>query len=116
MSGLFHSDGQGTPLSKAAVFWTGRVPVVGRFSFGGGNPNVGDAPDTIRGLGLLFRLPDGEEWRTAMINRPVFPFNTPQAYCFETRPNTHKPDPEKNRGVPGQPSRICAGGKNHPKS
>jgi catalase len=57
VSGLFDSDGQGTPLSKAAVFWIGRVPVVGRFSLGGGNHNVGDAPDTIRGLGLLFRCP-----------------------------------------------------------
>ena len=23
---------------------------------------------------------DGEEWRTAMINLPVFPFNNPQAF------------------------------------
>ena len=85
-SGFFESNGQGKRLSKAAVFRTGRVPIIGRFSLGGGNPYAGDAPDTIRGLGLLFRLPDREEWRTAMINRPVFPFNTPQAYCFETRP------------------------------
>jgi hypothetical protein len=31
-------------------------------------------------LGLLFWLPDGEEWRTAMVNLPVFPFQTPQAF------------------------------------
>src|SRR4029077_20132927 len=70
------------------------------FSLGGGNPYVGDTPDAIRGLGLLFRLSDGEEWRTAMINRPVFPFNTPQAFysnliASQPDPNTHKPDPEK---------------------
>ena len=98
--GFFDSNGQGTRLSKAALFRTGRVPVIGRFSLGGGNPYVGDAPDTIRGLGLLFRLRDGEEWRTAMINRPVFPFNTPQAFydnliASQPDPNTHKPDPEK---------------------
>jgi catalase len=45
-------------------------------------------------------LRDGEEWRTAMINRPVFPFNTPQAFydnliASQPDPNTHKPDPEK---------------------
>jgi catalase len=34
----------------------------------------------VRGLGLLFRLPGGEEWRTAMVNLPVFPFQTPQAF------------------------------------
>jgi catalase len=98
--GFFDSNGQGTRLSKAVQFRTGRVPVVGRFSFGGGNPDVSDAPDLIRGMGLLFRLSDGEEWRTAMINRPVFLFNTPQAFydnliASQPDPNTHKPDPEK---------------------
>ncbi len=100
VGGFFESNGQGTRLSKAALFRTGRVPVIGRFSLGGGNPYVGDTPDAIRGLGLLFRLRDGEEWRTAMINRPVFPFNTPQAFydnliASKPDPNTHKPDPEK---------------------
>jgi catalase len=100
VSGFFDSNGQGTHLSKAVVFESGRVPVIGRFSLGGGDPYVSDAPDTIRGLGLLFRLPDGEEWRTATINRPVFPFNTPQAFydnliASKPDPNTHKPDPAK---------------------
>src|SRR6201993_4819468 len=63
VSGFFDSNGQGMRLSKAGVFQTGRVPVVGRFSHAGGNPYVGDTPDAIRGLGLLFRLRDGEEWR-----------------------------------------------------
>jgi catalase len=45
-------------------------------------------------------LPDGEEWRTAMINLPVFPFNTPQAFydnlvASKPDPNTHKPDQGK---------------------
>jgi catalase len=98
--GFFDSNGHGTRLSKAVVFRTGRVPVLGRFSLGGGNPYVGDTPDAIRGLGLLFRLPDGEQWRTAMINRPVFPVHTPQAFydnliASKPDPNTHKPDPKK---------------------
>jgi catalase len=100
VSGFFDSNGNGTRLSKAAVFQTGRVPVIGRFSLGGGNPDVGDAPDTIRGMGLLYRLPDGEQWRTAMVNRPVFPVHTPQAFydnliASKPDPNTHKPDPKK---------------------
>lgn len=98
--GYFDSNGRGTQLSKAAVFRSGRVPVIGRFSFGGGNPYVADAPDAVRGLGLQFLLPDGEEWRTAMINFSVFPFNTPQAFydnlvASQADPNTHKPDPKK---------------------
>jgi len=43
VSGFFESNGNGVRLSKAAVFQPGRVPVLGRFSLGGGQP---DAPDT----------------------------------------------------------------------
>jgi catalase len=98
--GFFDSNGQGTRLSKAVVFRTGRVPVIGRFSLGGGNPYAADEPNTVRGLGLQFSLPDGEEWRTAMIDLPVFPFNTPQAFydqmiASKPDPDTHKPDPQK---------------------
>jgi catalase len=100
VTGYFDSNGQGTRLSKAVVFESGRVPVIGRFSLGGGNPYQADNADTIRGFGLEFRLRDGEEWRTAMINRPVFMFNTAQAFydnlmASQPDPNTHKPDPEK---------------------
>jgi catalase len=100
VSGFFESNGQGMRLSKAVVFRTGRTSVIGRFSFGGGNPYVTDAPDMVRGLGLLFWLSDGEEWRTAMINLPVFPVKTPQAFfdnlvAGQPDPQTHKPDPEK---------------------
>jgi catalase len=100
VSGSFESNGQGTRLSKAVVFQTGQVPIIGRFSQGGGNPYAADEPATVRGLGLLFKLPDGEEWRTAMINAPVFPFNTPQAFYDHLLaalpdPKTGKPDPEK---------------------
>lgn len=100
VTGYFDSNGQGTRLSKAVVFETGRVPVIGRFSLGGGNPYQTDAPGTIRGMGLQFRLRDGEEWRTAMINRPVFMFHTAQDFydnliASQPGPNTHKPDPEK---------------------
>jgi len=100
VSGFFQSNGQGTHLSKAVVFQAGRVPVIGRFSFGGGDPYVADAPNLVRGLGLLFRQPDGEEWRTAMINLTVFPFKTPQAFfdnliASQPDPQTHKADPQK---------------------
>ena len=100
VSGYFESNGQGARLSKAVVFRAGRVPVIGRFSFGGGDPNVADASTSVRGLALLFRLPDGEEWRTAMVNLPVFPFQTPQDFydnlvASQPDPKTGKPDPEK---------------------
>lgn len=98
--GFFESNGNGARFSKAVVFQAGRVPVIGRFSIPGGNPYEPDAPATIHGLGLLFKLPDGEEWRTAMIDLPVFPFKTPQAFydnlaASAPDPQTHKPDPQK---------------------
>src|SRR6266851_534677 len=98
VSGFFESNGKGVRLSKAAVFRPGRVPVIGRFSLSGGQPYVADRPDTVRGLGLQFSLPDGELWRTAMINLPVFPFSTPEAFyeqmiASKPDPDTAKPDP-----------------------
>jgi len=100
VSGSFESNGQGTRLSKAVVFTLGRVPVIGRFSLAGGNPYVADGPQMVRGLGLLFKLPDGEEWRTAMIDTPVFGVSTPQAFydrllASQPDPKTSKPDPAK---------------------
>ena len=100
VSGFFESNGNGVRLSKAAVFRPGRVPVIGRFSLGGGQPYAADTPDAVRGLGLQFSLPDGELWRTAMINRPVFPVRTPEAFyeqliASKPDPSTGKPDPAK---------------------
>jgi catalase len=100
VSGYFESNGNGERLSKAAVFRSGRVPVLGRFSLGGGMPYAADAPGTVRGLGLQFSLPDGELWRTTMVNLPVFPFRTPEAFyeqmlASKPDPETGKPDPEK---------------------
>jgi catalase len=100
ISGFFESNGNGVRLSKAAVFRPGLVPVIGRFSLGGGQPYVADSPDAVRGLGLQFSLPDGELWRTAMINLPVFPFRTPEAFyehliALKPDPATGEPDPAK---------------------
>jgi catalase len=100
VSGYFESNGAGVRLSKAVVFQPGRLPVIGRFSFGGGDPDSADSPNMVRGLGILFWLPDGEEWRTAMVNLPVFPFRTPQDFydnLVASQPDakTGKPDPAK---------------------
>jgi catalase len=100
VNGWFESNGQGTNFSKAVVFKPGRVPVIARFSLGGGMPYQPDKPATVRGLGICFMPPGSEEWRTAMINLPVFPFATPQAFydqllALAPDPATGKPDPAK---------------------
>lgn len=98
--GWFESNGNGVELSKAAIFPAGRIPVIGRFSLGGGLPYVTDAPATVRALAVRFELPNGEEWRTAMINLPVFPVQNVAQFreqLLASAPDavTGKPDPEK---------------------
>jgi catalase len=122
--GFFDSNGQGSRLSKAVVFQSGRVPVIGRFSLGNGDPHSTDALSTVRGLGLQFSLPDGEQWRTAMVNLPVFPFKDPRAFydnmvASQRDPNTHQPDPAKGAAFLGshpETARAIAIIKSHPPS
>lgn len=97
--GSFASNGAGAAICRAAVFRAGTVPVVGRFSLGGGLPDQTDKPDTVRGLGLLFEA-GGQQWRTAMVNVPVFTDSTPQGFydrllASKPLPDTGKPDPQK---------------------
>jgi catalase len=51
-------------------------------------------------MALLFKSPDGEEWRTAMINIPVFVVNSTEGFYEQLLasapdPATGKPDPAK---------------------
>lgn len=99
-TGWFDSTGAGTAFSKADVLAPGRVPVTGRFAFAGGMPFIPDAPTLVRSLALQFNPRGGEEWRTAMIDIPVFPFANVQAFydqMIASVPDqqTGKPDPEK---------------------
>ena len=98
VTGYFDSTGAGSEVTRAAVFREGRTPVQGRFSLGGANPTTADSPATPRGLGLAFGFPGREQWRTAMLNLPVFPVNSPQAFydqlvASKVDPATGKADP-----------------------
>ena len=98
VAGYFESNGNGRELSSAAVFRSARTPVQGRFSLAGGNAHAADSAATARGLGLAFGFPGGAQWRTAMLNLPVFPDNSPQGFydrllASKPSPDTGKPDP-----------------------
>ncbi|EFV12286.1 catalase family peroxidase [Segniliparus rugosus] len=100
VTGRFESSGAGAEVSSASVFAKGEHRLDGRFSLGGPNAHQPDALGAARGLGLRFFLPEGEQWRTAMINSPVFPAQTPEAFfAFNVAnrpdPATGKPDPAK---------------------
>jgi catalase len=79
-TGVFEANGAGSALSKAAVFTQGQYPVVGRFNLGTPDPNAPDATVRVRGLGIRISTPDGQEWRSAMIDAPIFAVSTPQAF------------------------------------
>ena len=48
VSGSFESNGNGLRLSKASLFQPGTLPVLGRFSLGGGQPDMADGSEAVR--------------------------------------------------------------------
>ena len=98
VTGYFVSNGNGRELSKAAVLAPGRTPVIGRFSLSGGHPGMADVPGAARSLALAFAFGEATQWRTAMLNLPVFPDSSPQGFydrllASKVDPATGKPDP-----------------------
>jgi catalase len=91
-TGVFEANGAGSALSRAQVFVRGQYPVLGRFNLGTPDANAADATVRVRGLGLSIATPDGEEWRSAMINPPVFAVSTPQAF-YQLLRASHSTDP-----------------------
>src|ERR1700741_4559312 len=79
-TGVFEANGAGSALSKAQVFTNGRYPFLGRFNLSTADPNAPDATVRVRGVGLRISTPDGQEWRTAMVDPPVFAVATPPAF------------------------------------
>jgi catalase len=92
-TGVFESNGAGAALSQARVFTRGQYPALGRFNLGTPNPNAPDATVRVRGMGLRIATPDGQEWRSAMIDPPFFAVSTPQAFYELLVASTSK-DPE----------------------
>jgi len=79
-TGVFEANGAGSAVSYAQVFTRGRYPALGRFNLCTADQNAPDATVRIRGMGLQISTPDGQEWRSAMIDPPIFPVSTPQAF------------------------------------
>lgn len=99
-SGYFVGNVVGRTLSTAAVFNGDKVPVVARFSVGGGNPKASDKSKSVRGLALQFSLANGEQWQTANISAPIYFVSKPEQFTpfLQVRtpdPATGKPDPAK---------------------
>jgi catalase len=96
-TGTFEANGNGSELSKAQVFVPGQYPVIGRFNLATTNPNAADAMVRVRGIGIRITPPNGQEWRSAMIDAPIFPVSTVQGfYDLQMASGSKDPDAMKN--------------------
>jgi catalase len=98
--GEFAGTAGAAALSRSALFSGKTIPVVARFSLGGGDPDVPDAAPAPRGVGLEFRLPGGALQHITMIDAPIFAAKTPASFrdfflAAKPDPKTGQPDPEK---------------------
>jgi catalase len=108
-TGMFEANGAGAALSHAQVFTRGQYPAVGRFNLATADPNAPDATVRVRGMGLRISTPDGQEWRTAMIDPPFFPVSTPQAF-YEHLVASASKDPNAMKTFAGVHPEIAAFG------
>src|SRR5580700_6772167 len=108
-TGKFEANGTGSELSYAQALARGQYPVLGRFNLGTPDPNAPDATVRVRGMGLQISTPDGQEWRSAMINAPAFPVSTPQAF-YELLLASASKDPNAMKTYAGAHPEIGAFG------
>lgn len=98
--GEFVGSKDAAVYSRSALFSGKPVPVIARFSLGGGNPKAPDTARSVRGMALQFKLPGGQLQQMAMLNTPIFGAAQPQTFldlmqALQPDPATGKPDPEK---------------------
>ena len=80
LTGSFTPSAEAPKLSKAAHF-AKEVPILARFSLGGGNPNALDnTQDNVRGLAVKFDLGNGASTDIVTISAPVFFVKTPELF------------------------------------
>jgi catalase len=97
-TGFFVGLPEAQHYSRSAIFSGAEIPVVARFSLGGGDPDVPDAANSPRGIGIEYRLPDGSKQHMTMINVPMFFTRVPKGFldlmlALKPDPATGKPDP-----------------------
>ena len=99
-AGDFVGTTDAAALSRSVLFSGKAVPVIARFSLGGGNPDVPDAAPAPRGMALEFHLPEGVLQHITMIDVPIFGATSPASFrdaivAAKPDPKTGMPDPEK---------------------
>ena len=80
VKGEFTPTAEAAGLSKVPQF-AAKVPLIGRYSLGGGDPTAPDnQKDNVRGIALHFKLPDGSNSDLLMITAPVFVAKNPDQF------------------------------------
>ncbi len=108
-SGYFVGTKDGAALSSASAFSGAKIPVVARYSIGGGNPKAPDKSKSVRGLALQFDLPNSEQWLMANISAPVFSAATPQSFLEFLQARAVDPATKKM-----DPAKVAASNASHP--
>lgn len=99
-AGEFVGTAEGARYSRSQLFSGDAVPVIARFSLGGGNPEASDAEKSVRGMALQFQLPQGQLHQMAMLNTPVFGAARPET--FYDLMLALRPDPATGKADPGK--------------
>jgi catalase len=97
-TGFFVGMPETQQYSRSGIFSGAEIPVVARFSLGGGDPDIADTEKQPHGLGIEYRLPDGAKQHMTMINVPMFLTKVPKGFldlmlALKPDPATGKPDP-----------------------
>src|SRR6516164_4741594 len=108
-TGVFEANGAGTALSQGQVFTRGQYPALGRFNLGTADPKAPDATVRVRGMGFRISTPDGQEWRSAMIDPPIFPVSTPEGF-YELLLASANKDPDAMKAFAAANPEIAAFG------
>lgn len=98
--GEFVGSAEGKALSSASPFSGAKVPVIVRFSVGGGNPKAPDNAKSQRNMALQFDLPGGEVWQHGNISAPVFGASSPEQLIG--RLQSLQPDPATKAADPAK--------------
>jgi catalase len=112
----FVGNAEGRALSVSSAFSGKPVPVVARFSIGGGNPKAPDNAKSQRNMALQFDLPGNETWQMGNISAPIFGASTPEQMLGRVTslaidPETKKADADKVKAFADANPEVLLQGK-----
>lgn len=109
IAGSFEPDPAAKTISSADFLSAKSIPLLGRFSVGGGSPMASDKAKTVRGLAFRLGAADDAILDLVLISAPVFMVATPTEFVGFM--NARKPDPAT--GKP-DPATVQAFNRAHP--